>query len=111
MDVPLEANNDWRTGSSVSKICRYLAEGYNLSNTGRPRLTIVRPTNIRTYEQTSDVHSAGPANSCSRYEHGHRHVVAQVSSTEQATYERKFGTQTVRKLGTPLYYRKAHKMS
>jgi hypothetical protein len=59
-------------------------------STGRPRLT-----NIRTYEQAADVHSPGPANSCSRYEHGYRHVVAQVSSIEQ----RKFGTQPVRKLG------------
>jgi hypothetical protein len=37
--------------------------------TGRPRLT-----NIRTYDQTTDVHLPGPANSCSRYEHVYRHV-------------------------------------
>jgi hypothetical protein len=43
--------------------------------TGRPRLMNVRHTNIRTYEQATDVHSPGPENSCSRYEHGYRHVV------------------------------------
>jgi hypothetical protein len=65
--------------------------------------TYERPTYEHpTYEQAADVHSAGPANSCPRYEHGYRHVVAQVSSPEQTTYDRKFGTQPVRKLGTPV---------
>jgi hypothetical protein len=46
------------------------------------------------------VHSPGPTNSCSRYEHGYAPMENQVSSSEQTTYERKFGTQPVRKLGT-----------
>jgi hypothetical protein len=51
----------------------YLAtEAVTLLDTGRPRLTNVRPTNIRTYEQAADVHSPGPANICSHYEHRFR---------------------------------------
>jgi hypothetical protein len=95
----------------------FLAPGVSFSNmwsTGRPRLTNIRPTNIRptnsrTYEQAADMHLLGPANSCSRYEHGYAPMETQVSSTEQTTYELKFGTQPVRKLGTswkePMYYR------
>jgi hypothetical protein len=35
-----------------------------LVSTECPRLTKVRPTNVRTYEQAADVHPPGPANSC-----------------------------------------------
>jgi hypothetical protein len=57
---------------------------------GRPWLT-----NVRTYEQAADLHSPRPANICSLYEHWYAPVESQVSSTEQATFERKFGKKPI----------------